>query len=357
MENLTMLGYTSLDGKTPGTNRGLISQTPTQTPLIALGIDFYHLALRSVPDLSHAYGIISQVEDFYSDRLEIRPYQKMQFGKTWDGGSVSSVRGIRVYWADASGGQPGQLLLVVPAKPIRSVTQWDNAVFLLHLIEDYKGEFTRLDIALDDFGKRLDFDAVSDAIAENNYFHFSKFRDIKSGSRVATEEGRTIYMGSTASPKFLRLYNKAVESGGETDSYRLELVLKGEHAKLVGRYWTEMVSQPEEVVSRWLASLVVGAVDFRERVSKNRERCPLLGWWADFCAAVDAAGIRLVLPKKEGCLVRTMDALEFQYAPTIAVIAEVLGAAFEPYIEQLRQAGKDRMGSRHRAIIGLAQVE
>jgi hypothetical protein len=52
-----------------------------------------------------------------------------------------------------------------------------------------------------------------------------------------------------------------------------------------------------------------------------------------------------------------MDVLEFQYAPTIAIIAEVLGAAFEPYIEQLLQSGKDRMSSRHRAIIGLARAE
>lgn len=348
-----MLGYTSLDGKTPDTNRGLISQTPT----IALGIDFYHLSLEAVPDLSHAYGIISQVEDFYSDRLEIRPNQRMQFGKTWDGGSVSSVRGIRVYWCDAKSGRPGQLLLVVPAKPIRSLTQQENAIFLLGLVEDYKGRFTRFDVALDDYGKQLDFDAVASAISENNYFHFSKFRDIKSGKRSSPEKGRTIYMGSTDSPKFLRLYNKSVESDGETDAYRLELVLKGKHAELVGSAWCQMVLEPDEVVSRWLSSLVIGAVDFRERVSKNRDRCPLLTWWADFCAAVDAAGIRLVLPKKEGCLVRTMDALEFQYAPTIAMIAEVLGAAFGSYIDQIRQAGKERMGSRHRAIVGLAKVE
>ena len=352
-----MLGYTSLYGTTPDTNRGLISPSLENAPTIALGIDFYHLALRSVADLSTAYGIISQIEDFYSDRLEIRPSQRMQFGKTWDGGSVSSVRGIRVYWAEPGGGKPGQLLLVVPAKPIRSMSQKENAVFLQCLMEDYKGEFTRFDIALDDFGKRLDFDAVSEAIWEQNYFDFKKFRDISSGSLGSDERGRTIYMGSTTSPKFLRFYNKSVESGGETDSYRLELVLKADHAKIVGSAWCQMLLEPEDVVSRWLSSLVIGAVDFRKKIDKNRDRCPVLSWWSDFCAAVNASGIKIVLPKKQNCLVRTMDVLEFQYAPTIAIIAEVLGAAFEPYIEQLLQSGKDRMSSRHRAIIGLARAE
>lgn len=348
-----MLGYTSLDGKTPDTNRGLISQNVD----IALGIDFYHLALRNVPDLSHAYGIVSQLEDFYSDRLEIRPYQKMQFGKTWDGGSVSSVRGIRVYWDAAGGGKPGQLLLVVPAKPIRSQTQKDNAVFLLGLIEDYQGEFTRFDIALDDFGKRLDFDAVKDALHNDNYFYVSKFRIDESGKRGSSEVGKTIYMGSRQSSKMLRFYDKSVESGGEIDSYRLEIELKGEHAKLIGSAWCEMVLEPEDVVSSWLSSIILGAIDFRQRINKNRERCPVLDWWGNFCDAVNASGIRLILPKKEPCLVRSMMALEFQYGPTFAMIAAVLGDAFEPYIEQLKQAGKNRFGSRHRAIIGLAVEE
>jgi hypothetical protein len=348
-----MLGYASLDGKTPGTNRGLISQTPT----IALGIDFYHLALRAVPDLATAYGIISQLEDFYCDRLEIRASQKMQFGKTWDGGSVSSVRGIRVYWSEPSCGKLGQLLLVVPAKPIRSQAQKDNALFLLGLIEDYQGEFTRFDIALDDYGKRLDFDAVISSLKQKDYFYVNSYDIRESGKRTTDERGRTIYMGSRESSKMLRLYDKSVESDGEVDAYRLELVLKGEHANLVGDAWCKMVLEPEYVVSRWLSSLVVGAIDFRQRVDKNRERCPVLNWWADFCAALDASGLRLVLPKKEGCLVRTMDALEFQYGPTFAMIAQVLGDAFLPYIDQLKQAGKERLSNRHRAIIGLALAE
>lgn len=350
---LVVLGYTSLDGKTPGTNRGLISQNVD----IALGIDFYHLALRAVPDLSHFYGIVSQLEDFYSDRLEIRPYQKMQFGRTWDGGSVSSVRGIRVYWSEPGCGKPGQLLLVVPAKPIRSQTQKDNATFLLGLIEDYQGEFTRFDIALDDYGKRLNFDAVIESLHNEDYFYVNSFDIRESGKRSSNVRGRTIYMGSRQSSKMLRLYDKSVESKGEVDSYRLELELKGDHAKLVGDAWCKMVLEPDEVVSRWLSSLILGAIDFRKRLNKNRERCPILDWWADFCAAVDAAGLRLTLPKKEGCLVRSMDALEFQYGPTFAMIAAVLGDAFEPYIEQLKEAGKQRLGSRHRAIIGLAKAE
>ena len=313
--------------------------------------------MRNVPGLSHFYGVVTKGEDFYADRLEIHPSQKMQFGKTWGVGSVSSVRGIRVYWSDAKGGRPGQMLLVVPAKPIRSQEQKDNAVFLLGLIEDYKGEFTRIDIALDDYEKRLDFDAVHQAFKDDHYFYVNSYREISGKRSRKAPLGRTIYMGSTGSDKFLRLYDKSVESKGETDSYRLELVLKSKHAQLVGAAWCQMVLQPEETVSRWLSSIVVGAVDFREKVNKNRERCPLLAWWADFCAAVEVSGIRLVLPKKEGCLVRTMQALENQYAPIFATISAVLGDAFGPYIDQLRQAGEDRMGSRHRALIGLAKAE
>ena len=134
-------------------------------------------------------------------------------------------------------------------------------------------------------------------------------------------------------------------------------MLKGDRAKIVGAMWCQKLLEPEDDISRWLSSLVVGAVDFRKKIDKNRDRCPVLPWWADFCAAVNASGIKIVPPKKQHCLVRTMDVLEFQYAPTIAIIAEVLGAAFEPYIEQLLQSGKERMSSRHRAIIGLAMAE
>ena len=53
-----------------------------------------------------------------------------------------------------------------------------------------------------------------------------------------------------------------VESGGETDSYRLELVLKGDRAKIVGAMWCQKLLEPEDDISRWLSSLVVGLTTF-----------------------------------------------------------------------------------------------
>lgn len=347
-----MLGYQNLwDVKTPVTNRGLDSR------LVETTIDTVSLIFDDVKDISELYDLSARVEDFYSERLELRLDRRMKSGQTWDGGSVSSVRGISLYWQAPTGGKSGKVKLNIPAKPIKSRTQRENQIFLLGLVEDYRGRASRVDIAIDDYSKSLDFDKVLSAIEAGNVFGFRNYQHISSGEVGKNGKGRTIYMGSTGSLKITRLYDKSVESGGEIDAYRLETQMRDEYAKIVFQGWINLAADDDTEISKMLSGIVLGSIDFREKTDKSRERCTELSWWASFIEFVNSAPQRVSFPKKVNCIVRTMEAINFQYGAMLATISEVLGGAFDGWIEQIKDEGKGRMGSRHRALIGLAKEE
>lgn len=349
-----MLGYASLwaaNGPTPATNRGLISQK------VEVSCDYLTFHLDNVPDTATAIGILSRVEEFYSERLEVRFDRKMRHGRMWDGGSISSQRGVQCYWANPSMGRSGQLMFVVPGKPIKTRSQADNRLFLLMLFEDYKGRFSRFDIAVDDFGKTLDFDRIERDVDEENYFFTNTAQVVRSYKRGRLSTGKTIYFGSKQSDKMVRIYDKSAESGGEIDSHRVEAQFRAKFAEMIGGEWLAMIQEESQAIAQWLVSIVTGCVEFRNRISKNRERCPLVQWWADFLELLKAAPLRVSLPKKTPCLVRTMDALERQYGSMLVVIYKALGDVFDGWLCQVLESGEERLGTRHRALLSLAKDE
>lgn len=349
-----MLGYSSLwdikPAQPPTTNRGLNS------PLgLEISCDWVQFALDDVPDTATAIGILSKVEDFWSERLDVRFDRKMKMGCWWDGGSLSSQRGCRCYWNNPHLGLPGKLLFVIPAKALKTQTQVDNRIFLQCLFEEHKGRFTRFDIALDDYEKELDFDDIEAAIEDEAYWGCNSADMRKSYKRGTLKTGKTAYFGSSQSDKMVRIYDKSVESKGEIDAIRMEVQFRDEYAEIVGAHWLRLCDEPSQVVADWMASIVMGCLDFRYRESKNRDRCPQLGWWASFCERVAVAGKRVSKARRVPCLVRSMDALNRQWASMLAVIGKALGDdVFLGWLAQLLDEGEGRLGSRHRALLNLS---
>lgn len=352
-----MLGYVSLWGanrpQPPATNRGLNSQ-----PALEISCDWVQFALDAVPDTAHAIGILSRVEDFWSERLEVRFDRKMKMGCWWDGGSLSSQRGCRCYWDNPKMGKPGKLLFVIPSKALKTQSQADNRIFLKCLFEDYKGRFTRFDIALDDYEKQLDFDEIEQAIEDEWYWGANYAEIRKSRKRGKLETGKTAYFGSSQSDKMVRVYDKNVESKGEIDAIRMEVQFRGEYAEIVGGGWLNMAADSSQAVADWMASIVVGSLDFRYRESKNRDRCSRVPWWAAFCERVAVAAKRVSKARRVPCLVRSMDALNRQWASMLAVIMQALGDdIFMGWLFGLLDEGSGRLGVRHRALLSLARDE
>lgn len=84
---------------------------------------------------------------------------------------------------------------------------------------------TRIDIAIDHYGW-LDLEGYKAALDEGAAV--TRARD---WNLIDGRTGKTLYVGSRTSEKFLRIYDKAAESGHEGHWYRIELECKGDTAR------------------------------------------------------------------------------------------------------------------------------
>lgn len=97
------------------------------------------------------------------------------------------------------------------------------------------GKITRLDLAKDARDETFDLASLEKQISERDFVG----RVQKAASIRSTDGGMTIYVGSRQSNKFLRIYNKGVESKTGEDWIRAEMELKSDTAHIVGKLISE----------------------------------------------------------------------------------------------------------------------
>lgn len=105
----------------------------------------------------------------------------------------------------------------------------------------------------------------------------------KSFKWFSNSEGDTLYIGSRASGRLVRIYNRR----GFT---RLELESKGQWANLVG---SELAAQGCGGFESWAIAYVRQFLDFVDASTGGSvTRADLLPWWQDFVGSVDRASLK-----------------------------------------------------------------
>jgi hypothetical protein len=141
-------------------------------------------------------------------------------------------------------------------------------------------------------------------------------------------EGRTFYMGSRASGRMARVYDRR----GPT---RLEMEWKGERAVLL---WRRLLAVAEDGWSAEAMSELRAFVDFRDRSSGVRpDFCPLLPWWDEVTAGADRSCT--CIPREARTLEDLQRWLHRQVAPVLAL---VLDASSDPELDLAGLIGPGR---------------
>jgi hypothetical protein len=142
---------------------------------------------------------------------------------------------------------------------------------------------TRVDVAADDAtGKLLDLDEIERAAGAGNVQGFRRCDPRAPVANVKTGEleGRGIYFGRRGrdgSGRFVRFYDKGLESKGAVPGVRFEVEFSGEMARMVSE--TLIDTTPERFLAK-AGRLLAGAIDFRERgTHRHHARMAVLPWW------------------------------------------------------------------------------
>lgn len=152
---------------------------------------------------------------------------------------------------------------------------------------------TRVDIRRDQYGRNLRLiENIGESCRAGELRRVRQFRPMHEhpARSPASHLARGWYLGSTKSERFVRVYDKGLERGLETNSQweRFEVETRKELAEAS---WREMVAAGNEW-HRAAFEHLVGVVDFRSDVCRHAMLRELNRpeWWVDFCGGID--GVR-----------------------------------------------------------------
>lgn len=212
---------------------------------------------------------------------------------------------------------------------------------------------TRIDLKIDDFTKTVSPFLAMRASQVNNKTGFRRF-NYRQDDRNAT----TFYAGvrgRNGGGKFVRIYDKYIQSNGDVDSVRIELEASAQKALDIFCDITTID------VSLW-PSFIIGVLDssisFIDRAVNSRVcRAPKLSWWSWlFDGSVSFSFSRVV---KASVLSRTKKWLENQVSSSLAaVVCATIGEFNISSASQMFDAlypllidGLDGMTQRHKQMI------
>ncbi|MFA5629786.1 MAG: replication initiation factor domain-containing protein [Dehalococcoidales bacterium] len=226
-----------------------------------------------------------------------------------------------------------------------------NGLFRLmrDLNETFEFSTTRIDLCFNDFEKiKMPHDVAK--IAEQSNFTGFKCWEPKQKRRVSGEflnDG--IYFGQrgkNGSGRYLRCYDKNLESKGEMDCVRWEVEFTKQTAKTI---FLELCSAPDlETFAGMIGAIIGGSIDFVNRKGTHLDRMERLDWWQRI---VDILGcVKLRNPQRIKSIDNTKEWLEKAVVSSMKKVQVAVGGEnFESWLEPLMRNAK--LSKRHRAEI------
>ena len=339
---------------TPASNTGSNSQT-LQSPDLTVKVDWLQLSTLH-PSTEDFKQMLKYLEDMFDDQITWHSDTPLFRGRKWDS-SGNSVRGLQVCFDFPGEVEPGRGWVCLPGSLLAQVDA--RAVYDLccMMTAAWSAVSRRIDVAIDDFSKPFQFREIYDLARAGNVAHVrsTSIRYSASAKNKDGLEGESVILGSAQSDKRITFYNKAVESDGAVESHRVEVRLRDYKADQVFQKLATLTpDQFESEGAQFLAGVVIGAIDFLDRSSgdRNLDRMPRLSWWAEFCDRVGSARLKLASKRPVHSMDRKVAWLVRDVGPSLAVIQRVLTERdFRDFIETLLDSGKARLGEAHEKII------
>jgi hypothetical protein len=189
-------------------------------------------------------------------------------------------------------------------------------------LDDLKANCTKMDIALDDYQRRVTIEQIEQAFKAKQVCGF------RLGQRQNPERWKGQQLqpigdsfdlgrrGGNGSGKSLKVYDKALESHGEIDAIRWELKLCGERA---GQVFEDLCGYESDAkLVKKLTNCVGGCIDFKADPNQTHlDRRPRLAWWQSLLDVLGSA--RLVVNRVTPPLQKTLLYLWETYIPKLAV--------------------------------------
>jgi hypothetical protein len=292
------------------------------------------------------------IDKYFATRVDWSGAKAGIKGKGWQMVAVAP-NGVRLCYNFLDGNLGYEVLLEIPGKPITEITG-DEAWVLCRELHSLGMRATRFDWAIDDFARGL---SLSDIYSSYREGAFARVRSMQPWEKCIA--GHTPVLtgftcGSRQSDKYIRIYDKFIESKGAVNCIRFEVEFKGGKASKI---FDEFSTAPTvEAAFDLAAQYAVGSVDFIDRKDKNLDRCPVAPWWAFFVEAVGGRK-RMSVPRLKQTVSSIIKWHEKQVARGMALLAECKGINYvKLHLLQLVHQGRQKFGVYEQVFVETFQA-
>lgn len=243
-----------------------------------------------------------------------------------------------------------------PAKVLGACDSFFMLKRFFHFLSEWKVKMTRIDVACDDYSKSLNPETLLAAIRHKKDYGVQLHHGFSKWNRnEGDDDGFTIYLGSRGSDRMVRYYDKSVESKGEIDAYRFEVVFKDGYAQSL---WDMIIkvfsfsSNHEDCLRELLSSVSLNAVDFYSYEIEDDRRSPknYEQWWLDFKALFDCSELKVRMDRIKTTIDKTCEWIELQVETSLAMIENFYNRTSQDFAEWLNarlESGRERLTNFH----------
>jgi len=243
----------------------------------------------------------------------------------------------------------GKITLDVPGSALDRIEKTDLNLFLLSL-RQFKPTATRIDIFFDDYSRFITPYQLSKIAVKNHFSGFRQFQNkqqfkqnIKNGkAELLHDEVDFGRRGQNGSGKYLRCYDKYLETKGEKNCVRWEVEFTKERAQIIFDKLSLVTSI--DAFATLCGSLVVGCITFVHRCAeKNIGRLCIYKFWENIKGLLGTLVIRV--PSHKTNLSGKYEWVYRQVSPTLACLREtfVTDSYYLSWLFDVLAGGKDKM--------------
>lgn len=235
-----------------------------------------------------------------------------------------------------------------------------NWIQLFDFMKQNNGNFTRLDIAIDDFNNRYNVNMIIKAFKEDRLI--SRIRTIEINKKYNNDYSNMImnslYLGSMSSRLSINIYDKKLERESENKIStvktwtRTELRLKREYSNQL----VDVILLGHYDLGKLIKSILKKHMKIIQRNNrKNKSRVPEIKWWSDFLKSVE--GLQLSLEAPDKTIEKSKAWIKKSVSATLATIKEADPLNFNYFIKDVLEIGDEKLNTKHYEMINQYKIQ
>lgn len=214
-------------------------------------------------------------------------------------------------------------------------------------LKEYGVNFSRIDVAYDDYNRLLDFDVIESKMRNDQVVTrlrnkqqvegYSKIENLSSSN----SKGVTYYFGNRSSEAFVRFYDKRIEQIAKGNPVpddietwqRYEVVLKREKANdFVNKY------EACEDLSRLYMQIIGGLIRFIDDTDVNKARCKTSLFWEQFTS--NETPVKLASKEMDSDLSTVIEWFDKAVANSLIVLLAIAESEGIDFVSELANSGR-----------------